>query len=179
MEELAVRVKEAIGSKAKWDSSYIADLPNSSFAYICPNGDRKLPYKDAEGKVDLAHVRNALTRINQVKCGDTVISESLQDKIRSRLQKALASAKKSEKMAEKALSYTRETQSVSIAFERQLMSGYYVGEVLDDAVVVNSYDDQYDVYYKVSYTKGSDGTYEFAAQEDWVRGRYEFVATES
>ena len=63
--------------KAKWSTAYINDLPDSSFAYIesggkkdkdgktTPRSKRHLPYKDKSGKVDPAHVRNALARLNQ------------------------------------------------------------------------------------------------------------------
>ena len=193
MDELAVKVREAIMGKATWDSTYVSSLPDASFAYICPGGTkedgktspgslRKLPYKDADGAVDLPHTRNALARLNQVKCGDEVISESLQDKIRSKLEKALASAKESEKMAQKALSYSREMQAVSIAFEQKFTDGYdgyWAAEVLDDAVIASSFEDPYGVYHRVSYTKTGDGTYEFAEQDKWSRGRYQFVADES
>lgn len=59
------------------------DLPDSAFAYIESGGEkdeegktkprslRHLPYKNADGKVDPAHVRNALARLSQ-----TQISES-------------------------------------------------------------------------------------------------------
>lgn len=61
---------------AVWDTAYINDLPDSSFAVI--EGDyktgktdnkncRHLPFKDKSGKIDLPHLRNALARANQVK----------------------------------------------------------------------------------------------------------------
>jgi len=62
---------------AEWTRAFINDLPDSSFAYIEPGGKkddqgktvprslRHLPYKDAEGKIDPAHVRNALARLPQ------------------------------------------------------------------------------------------------------------------
>ena len=55
----------------------INDLPDSAFLYIEPGGEkdddgktvprslRHFPYKDADGKVDLPHLRNALARIPQ------------------------------------------------------------------------------------------------------------------
>lgn len=63
---------------AVWDTAYVNNLPDSAFAYISPGGKkdsdgktvprtlRHLPYKDASGKVDLAHVRNMAARVNQV-----------------------------------------------------------------------------------------------------------------
>ncbi len=64
-------------NKAEWTTAYVNDLPDSSFAYIGPGGEkdedgkttprglRHLPYKDAEGNIDAAHVRNALARLSQ------------------------------------------------------------------------------------------------------------------
>lgn len=65
--------------KAVWTTSYKNNLPDSSFAYISPGGKkdregktvprslRHLPYKGADGKVDRAHVRNALARLPQTQ----------------------------------------------------------------------------------------------------------------
>jgi len=62
---------------AEWDTKYINDLPDSSFAFISPGGEkdeegkttpralRHLPYKDKNGKIDLPHLRNALARLPQ------------------------------------------------------------------------------------------------------------------
>ena len=53
---------------AVWTTAYENSLPNSSFAFVSEDGKtRKLPYKDANGKVDLPHVRNALARLNQTQ----------------------------------------------------------------------------------------------------------------
>jgi hypothetical protein len=62
---------------AVWTNASQNDLPDSCFAYIEPGGSkdetgkttprslRHFPYKDASGKLDPAHVRNALARIPQ------------------------------------------------------------------------------------------------------------------
>ena len=64
---------------AVWTTAYVNDLPDSAFAVIMPGGEkdkegkttprslRKLPYKDGNGKVDVAHLRNALARAPQMK----------------------------------------------------------------------------------------------------------------
>lgn len=76
---------------AAWTSAYVSDLPDASFAYV--EGDvRKLPYKDKTGKVDLPHVRNALSRLNQTQG----VSDDDKGKIRVKLQNALKSAKAAE-----------------------------------------------------------------------------------
>jgi len=63
--------------KAVWTTAYINNLPDSAFAIVLTGGKkdqgnktvprslRKLPYKDANGKVDLPHLRNALARLPQ------------------------------------------------------------------------------------------------------------------
>jgi hypothetical protein len=84
--------------KAAWSGSDVDSLPDSSFAYISPGGKkdkdgkttprslRHLPYKDASGKQDAAHVRNALARLSQ-----TQIPESAKASARKKL---VAAAKK-------------------------------------------------------------------------------------
>jgi hypothetical protein len=47
---------------AEWTAAYINDLPDSAFA--CPD-ERKYPHHDASGKLDLPHLRNALSRVAQ------------------------------------------------------------------------------------------------------------------
>ena len=58
---------------AKWTRAYINSLPDSAFIYIEPGYKegmdkraRHLPYKDDTGKIDLPHLRNALSRCNQI-----------------------------------------------------------------------------------------------------------------
>jgi uncharacterized protein len=61
--------------RAQWSAAYINDLPDSSFLYIAPGGTktggrtdgahRYFPYKDAAGKIDVAHLNNAIGRIPQ------------------------------------------------------------------------------------------------------------------
>lgn len=54
---------------AEWTSAYVGDLPPSAFA--CPE-QRKYPHHDASGKLDLPHLRAALSRIgdpNNEQCG--------------------------------------------------------------------------------------------------------------
>ena len=190
--EFQGRLREMlVGEKAKWSTAEQGKFPDSCFAHICKGGEkdsegkttprslRKLVYKDADGTIDAAHTRNALARLNQVECDGEVISEDLQDKIRAKLQKALASAKK----AEKSLSYTRTNQIVSRAFDVQFGSlkssdgyshAYWVYEVFDDAVILASWD-EFDTYYKVAYTVDKDNNVEFKPQEKWQRGTYAFT----
>lgn len=69
---------------AVWDTAYVNNLPDSSFAYIEPGGKkgsdgkteprslRHFPYKDASGNVDLAHVRNMIARAPQANVPDNI-----------------------------------------------------------------------------------------------------------
>lgn len=64
-------------SKAVWTTAFVNDLPDSSFLYIeaggkkdsdgktAPRSKRHFPYRDAGGKIDLPHLRNAIARIPQ------------------------------------------------------------------------------------------------------------------
>lgn len=54
---------------AEWSTSYVNDLPDSAFA--CPE-QRKYPHHDASGKLDLPHLRAALSRVgdpSNEQCG--------------------------------------------------------------------------------------------------------------
>ena len=95
---------EYIVSAAVWTTAFINGLPDSSFAYVesCygKTSDNKnmrhLPYKDANGKIDLAHLRAALARVNQIKpiCpADKAKSSAIISATRSKLQAALTKAK--------------------------------------------------------------------------------------
>lgn len=75
-------------TRAQWTTAYVNSLPDSSFAYIedggtkdgegktVPRSLRHFPYKDAEGKVDLPHLRNALSRLPQSDLSDAAKAEA-------------------------------------------------------------------------------------------------------
>lgn len=79
---------DGISSEAAWTATYVNNLPDSSFAFISsggkkdssgkttPRGLRHLPYRDATGKPDPAHVRNALARLPQTKGIDQADAKS-------------------------------------------------------------------------------------------------------
>ena len=86
---LCVSLKSFADSiKATWSGAKQDDLPDSSFAYIEPGGTkvdgkteprslRHFPYKDADGKPDADHVRDALSRIPQSDVSDEAKTEAL------------------------------------------------------------------------------------------------------
>jgi hypothetical protein len=77
------------GQRAEWTTSYINNLPDASFAVIEPGGEkdedgkttprslRHFPYKDADGKLDAPHVRNALSRLPQSTLSDELKAKAL------------------------------------------------------------------------------------------------------
>lgn len=92
-----VRFKDV--AKAVWSPSYISSLPDSAFAYIEPGGHkedgrtvprslRHLPYKSAQGDIDLPHLRNALARLPQ-----TDLSDAAKAQARKKLEAAAKQAK--------------------------------------------------------------------------------------
>jgi len=98
--------------KAVWSVAYVNDLPDSSFAYIEPGGEkdgegkttprskRHLPYKDKDGKVDAAHVRNALARLSQTQISAEA-KESAHRKLLAAAKSAGVEAEGGEDKAEK------------------------------------------------------------------------------
>lgn len=60
-------VKRADVEKAVLTTASRNKLPNSSFAVVDANGVGHLPYKHADGSIDLPHLRNALARLNQTQ----------------------------------------------------------------------------------------------------------------
>jgi len=87
--------------KAVWTTAYINDLPDSAFFYIepgekkdsdgktIPRSLRHFPYKDASGKVDVIHVRNALSRIPQ-----STVSQEAKNMATGSAKKVLANINK-------------------------------------------------------------------------------------
>lgn len=105
-------VAQPYGSfKAVWSTATVNDLPDSSFLLIESGGEkdeegktkprslRHFPYKDADGKVDLPHLRNAIARIPQAEIEgfDEAKQTALQDKARAILEKETAKEEKTEK----------------------------------------------------------------------------------
>lgn len=83
--------------KAAWTTAEIDDLPDKSFLYVesggkadgddktTPRSLRHFPYRDAEGKIDLDHLRNAISRIPQ-----SSLPKTLRDKLQIKAEKLLA-----------------------------------------------------------------------------------------
>uniref|UniRef100_A0A6M3K194 Putative peptidase n=1 Tax=viral metagenome TaxID=1070528 RepID=A0A6M3K194_9ZZZZ len=101
LEDPPVEVKQSWVDvqKAKWSAAYINDLPDSSFAHVESGGEkdvvgktaprslRHLPYKDADGNIDMYHLRNTLAKAKQAD-----LPQSAKDKITSKLTQILESS---------------------------------------------------------------------------------------
>src|SRR5262249_36716539 len=66
-------------SAEPWKRAEVAALPDEAFAvvHVRPDGTRSrhLPHHDAAGRLDLAHLRSALARLNQVRWEDPADGE--------------------------------------------------------------------------------------------------------
>jgi len=85
---------ENFSQGAEWTTRYKNNLPDSAFLYIEAGGKkdsegkikprslRHFPYKDADGKVDRAHILNAIARIPQAKFLSRVQKDRMQARAR-------------------------------------------------------------------------------------------------
>lgn len=94
-------------TKAVWSTEYVDSLPDSAFAYVSPGGDksdRHLPYKDKDGNVDAAHVRNALARLDQTDIPPAAKAEAKKKLEAAAKEVGIDMEEKVAQMAEKAAS---------------------------------------------------------------------------
>lgn len=101
---------ERLMEKATWTTAYVNTLPDSSFLYVedgdkdeegktKPRSKRHFPYRDADGKIDVPHLRNAIQRIPQSNAPGLTEEKkkALQEKARKLLEKENKEAPKEEK----------------------------------------------------------------------------------
>jgi hypothetical protein len=66
-------------SAESWTRAYVNALPDEAFAVVHVRADgtrsRHLPHHDAEGRLDLPHLRSALARLGQVRWEDPADAE--------------------------------------------------------------------------------------------------------
>ena len=105
-EASAVRVANA--AVAKQGEKQRAELPDSAFLYVEPGGKkadgktepdslRHLPYKKADGSLDLPHLRNALSRLGQPDTGtgeDGWLTPALRKRLQIKAKRILEDARK-------------------------------------------------------------------------------------
>jgi hypothetical protein len=82
--------------KAVWNTAYVNNLPDGAFLYVAPGGTkdsegktvprslRYFPVKDANGAVDMPHLRNALARIPQSN-----LSQAVKDSCTAKAQRMM------------------------------------------------------------------------------------------
>lgn len=94
--------KAVVAERATWTTAYQNDLPDSAFLFIESGGSkdstgrteprslRHFPVRDANGDVDLPHLRNAIARIPQSNAPGLTPEKksSLQDRARGMLEEA-------------------------------------------------------------------------------------------
>lgn len=204
--------EEAELVEAVWTAKHVNDLPDSSFALIESGGEkdeegktkprslRHLPYKDASGKVDLPHLRNARARIKHLKGISAALIAKAQRKLDAAAKKHLKTHQEEVEMGIRAAIHAELSEidgslediayaireAFTAAFRRTVIdaegyrrsTGPWPRDVfaehpeLGDAVIAREDDGK---LYAVTYTEGDDG-YEFADRDDWVEVRLTYVA---
>jgi len=139
-------------TKAVWTTAYVNDLPDSCFFYVeagekedgktKPRSLRHLPYKDASGKVDQPHLRNAIARAPQTKDKNgKPLSAALVSSIQARARKLLAASS-----------------------GKKELENYTVEKATEDYLVVENADG---MQYRVAYSVVED-TITLVEKEEWL-----------
>lgn len=145
--------------KAQWDTAYINDLPDSSFLYVedgdkdeegktTPRSLRHFPVKDADGKVDIPHLRNAIARIPQSDIPDSKQS-ALQDRARAMLEAAQKSEKEGKRLGSAMLG--------KIGSAVQALTDFMTWAKYDDVIEVDP--EQKELSERFLIRKQADGSY--------------------
>jgi hypothetical protein len=194
-------------NEAVWSTKFVNDLPDSSFAAIMPGGEkdeggkttprglRKLPYKDATGKVDLPHLRNALARIGATKGLTAAQKASAQRKLDAAAKKHLKTRQgeaevdvpTDEEMTEVAGSLRDTARRIEDSFHgtfspRDRWEGPYrdrdvfMGHpTLGDSIIVDHKEDG--ITYAVPFVLGEDGV-EFSTRDEWKQVELTYQLTQ-
>lgn len=183
-----MRALYANEDKATWSASFINDLPDSSFLLVESGGDkdadgkttprslRHLPYKNAEGDIDLPHLRAAISRLSQEGTGESGGEKWLTEDVRKRL---LSRARGLLKQQDKAINLSQQVEDVRQAFMTQYNSPngrwyYWVNTVYDEYLIVCHESENGIEYYQIAYSQ-TDDNYTFAPMGEWIEGQYEFT----
>lgn len=121
--------KELLQAMKEYTEKATADinnLPDSAFLYVEDGGSkddenktvprdlRHLPYKNADGSIDLPRLRNALSRLGQSDTGtaggDKWLTSGVRDRLRAKAEKILADA--TNQKARKEIHYCHTTKSI-------------------------------------------------------------------
>ena len=112
--------------KAEWPTAYVNRLPDAAFLFIEPGGTkdsssrtsprslRHLPVYDADGLLDLPHLRNAIASVPKAgKWASTKLKRELQDKARALLDAAQKSVTGGTDVPDWALAYLAHLDALS------------------------------------------------------------------
>jgi len=92
--------------EATWTTAYVNSLPDSAFLYVEPGGKkdsngrtvprskRHFPYKNAQGGVDMPHLRNAKARLGQPATGRGWLTDGLRKRLIAKANRVVVEAKK-------------------------------------------------------------------------------------
>jgi hypothetical protein len=132
-------LKAAKKEAAEWSTEYINDLPDSAFLHIesggkkddegktTPRSLRHFPVRDHNGKLDIPHLRNAISRIPQSKVPG--LSAEDKAKLQDKASKLLDEAQKD--LAEKSVDHTRILKSDDQSEERYVFGVVLVPDETD------------------------------------------------
>jgi len=133
----ALYANEPEAGKVTWTARYVNDLPDGSFLYVESGGDkddegkttprslRHFPYKDADGSIDLPHLRNAIARIPQSNAPG--LTDAKKTQLQERARRMLEDAQKADAKIGRVLA-ARNATRIANALARLI-------EVLEDAGV--------------------------------------------
>lgn len=134
--------------RAVWSTAYKNDLPDSAFLYVEPGGTkdadgkttprslRHLPVKGSDGKVDLPHLRAAITRLSQEGTGtgaDAWLTDSLRKTLLTKAKNMLAANGEGESNSLPAGAETRAGKVISAATAAQIRAAMDQLQALLDA----------------------------------------------
>lgn len=112
------KAMDDLQTKAEWTAAYVNGLPDASFLHVESGGEkddegktaprslRHLPYKDAQGAVDLPHLRNAISRLGQSETGtgaDGWLTAALRKRLLASARRVLADEQKAASLDESRL----------------------------------------------------------------------------
>lgn len=157
-------IPEDLSEAAVWSTATVNNFPDSSFAVVekggkkddggktKPRNYRHLPYKDAGGKVDLPHLRNALARMNQIKA---ISSKDSTERIQAVAKRVLIAA------AKKYLPGSKFTKGELLGAEAKILNSQKVGEVqyIDVSIEVSPDGPQVSIPFDVGYNKDGEVAY--------------------
>jgi hypothetical protein len=186
--------------RATWTTAYINSLGDDCFLYIesggkkdkegktTPRSLRHLPYKNKEGKVDLPHLRAALSRLGQEGTGEDWLSDSLRENLISKARSILKRETGDDEGKAIDMSEVSDTKATSLDERRRYIgeqwentAGYgssrepspvggWLVEVFEDYVIIQSSGR----YWRVAYSETEDGI-EFAEVGKWIEMRQKWV----